>query len=289
MIEIAFATLASISLASSVVDIKRGLQKTDYISCSIVISVVGLIIYFPITLLFTDFNKLDYGSLMLFAIGGLLSPGLVRLFFFKSIEKVGALVTTSIMPSQPIITAILAVVLLSEQASIGLWVGIFTIVIGAIIIETSRSKGQNSKTFSLWILLPLLGVFSGSLSDPIRKVALNMSNLPILGTTIANLSSLLLYYLAYFTIGDRKEFNPLNIENFKLMWKGGILMGLGWLFSFYALSYGNVTRVTPIINAQPLFVYILARLYPKDIEAVSIKPLIGAIIIILGIVVFLST
>jgi uncharacterized membrane protein len=288
MIEIVFATLASISLASSVVDIRRGLRRTDYISCSIVISIVGLLIYAPLALLFTDFNKIDTTSLLLFALAGLLSPGLVRLFFFKSIEKIGALITTSIMPSQPIITSIIAVLLLSEQASIGLWVGIFSIVIGAIIIETSRSKDNSSKSFSPWILLPLLGVLSGSLSDPIRKVALNISNLPILGTMVANISSLLLYYLTFFTIG-RKRSNPLNLENFKLMWKGGVLMGIGWLFSFYALSYGNVTRVTPIINAQPLFVYLLARLYPQDIETVSIRPLIGAIVIILGIVVFLST
>ncbi|MBC7092067.1 MAG: EamA family transporter, partial [Nitrososphaeria archaeon] len=226
-------------------------------------------------------------STLLFALSGILAPGLARLFFFQSIQKIGALITSSVMPSQPIITAIFAVIILSERPSPKIWIGIIAIIIGAIIIETSMSKNGTREVKTPWIILPLLGVILGSLGDPIRKIALNISNEPILGTIIANFASVFLYYGIYSLKIKRNR--PIRFEDFKLMFTTGVVMALAWIFTFYALSYGEVTRVTPIINSQPLFVYLLAQFFPKEIGEVNLRPLVGAIIIIFGLIIFLLT
>jgi len=289
MIDIFLAILAAFFLASSVVDIRKGLQRMDYISCSMIITLIGLILLLPITAIFTDFHYINYGSTALFIIGGILSPGLVRLFFFKSIEKMGAVIMASIMPAQPIISALLAVLVLSEKPSIGLWIGILSIVVGATVIETSIIGNGKSRRVSLWLLLPITGIFFGGLSDLIRKISLNSFNQPLLGTAIANISSLLPFALMLALSKDPRESNTLTKKNFFLVWKGGLFMTIGWLLSFYALSYGNVTRVIPLVSSQPLFIFLIAHIYLKGIEKITVRPIIGALIMIAGIILFLFT
>lgn len=283
MIEIAFALLSSFTFAYNVIGIRRGLQEMDYLTCSLVVSIISTLSYLPI-LFFVDIHKVNPASVLLFALSGLLAPGLARLLFFKSIQKVGALVTSSIMPSQPIFSATFAVIFLSEKPTLNLWIGILAIIVGAIIIETSISKNNSQGAKTPWIILPLTGAIVGSLGDPIRKIALNMSNEPIFGTVIANLSSLILYSLAHLSRGNTR---PIKLKDFRLMLTTGIVMALAWIFTFYALSYGEVIKVTPIINTQPLFVYLLAHFYPKDIGNLTARPLAGAIVIILGLTLFL--
>gem|GEM_PF-555468 len=287
MIDIVLAILASFFLASSVVDIRRGLQKMDYITCSIIITLVGLAVLLPPTILFTDFHKVDYGSLMLFTVAGILAPGLARLFLFKSIEKIGALITASIMPAQPIVSASLAAFMLSEKPSIGLWIAIFSIVVGSIVIETSRIIESGSTDVTFWLLVPFSGIFFGGLSDLTRKVALSFTPLPLLGTTVANISSLLPFAIAFAISDDPKKGRVLRRENILALWRGGILMAAGWLLSFYALNYGEVSRVIPLVSAQPLFVFLIARTYLKGVENVSWRPVAGAIVMISGIILLL--
>ncbi|MGQ9780942.1 MAG: EamA family transporter [Nitrososphaeria archaeon] len=289
MIDIALSILASFFLASSVVDIRRGLQKMDYITCSIIITLVGLIILVPATILLTDLKHITYDSVILFTVGGVLAPGLARLFLFKSIEKMGALITASIMPAQPIISATLATLMLSEKPSIGLWAGIFSIVLGATFIETSRTREGGSTGFTPWLLLPLSGIVFGGLSDLTRKVALSTSPLPLLGTTIANVSSLLPFAITFILSSDPKKARVFTGKNVLTVWKGGLFMTAGWLLSFYALSYGEVSRVIPLVSTQPLFVFLIARIYLKGVENMSWKPVAGATVIISGIILLLVT
>ena len=176
----------------------------DYITCSLIVSAITTLSYTPL-LPFTHISKVNVTSALLFALSGVLAPGLARLFFFQSIQKVGALITSSVMPSQPIITAIFA--------------------------------------------------------------------------------SLILYYAIYFF--KIKKDRLIKSEDFKLMFSTGIIMALAWIFTFYVLSYGEVTKVTPIIDTQPLFIYFLAHFFPKEIGKVNLRPLIGAIIILTGLILFL--
>ncbi len=278
MIEIVFAILSSFTFAYNVIGIKRGLQKMDYLSCSLLVSAISCATYIPF-LFFVDFSQINMISIFLFTLSGLIAPGLARLIFFQSLQKVGALITSSIMPSQPIISAISAVIVLSEMFPPNLWIGILAIIVGAIIIETSISRNNGQKTKVAYIILPMSGVLMGGLGDSIRKIALNISNQPFLGTVVANLAALILYYLVY--IFKSRKIRPITWNDFKLMWVSGIVMALAWIFTFYALSCGDVSKVAPIINSQPLFIYLLGHFYSKEIGNVSIRPLIGAIIIII--------
>jgi len=77
----------------------------------------------------------------------------------------------------------------------------------------------------------------------------------------------------------------LNKHSFKLFWKPGVGICIGCLLLFYALRYGNVSTVTPLIQVEPLFIFPLIRYYLKSIEKIPPKLAVGAITIILGAVI----
>jgi drug/metabolite transporter (DMT)-like permease len=49
----------------------------------------------------------------------------------------------------------------------------------------------------------------------------------------------------------------LNKHSFKLFWKPGVWICIGCLLLFYALRYGDVSRATPLIQVEPLFIFLL--------------------------------
>lgn len=280
MIDLVLGLFASFFLASGIVEARKGLEKSYYGACILIITTVGFTIFVPITLLTTNFSEINCEGVLMFLLSGILNPGLSRVFFYKSVEKVGAVLTSSITPSSPIISAIFAVIILQEKPWIGLWLSIACIVIGSILIEIGSHENFNIKTSS-WLILPVLASFATGLNDVVRKQALTLLGQPLFGTTLAYVATLSLYTTTFSLNG--KLTSLINKNNFNLFWKSGIFLALGQLFSFYALNFGRVLTVAPLIYTQPLFVFLLTITTLKRIENITLKPLIGSIIMILGI------
>ncbi|MEM1986243.1 MAG: DMT family transporter [Nitrososphaeria archaeon] len=282
MIEFLLGLSASFFLALGIVEARRGLENAHYTSCIFIITMTGFAIFVPIAIFTTDIGKINFEGVLMFLIAGILNPGLSRVFFYKSVEKIGAVLTSSITPSSPIISAIFAVIILNEEPWVGLWLSIACIVIGSILIEIgSHGKNFEAKT-GTWLILPVLASLATGLNDVVRKQALTFLSQPLFGTTLAYVATLSLYTAAFSFNG--KLLSLLNKNNFKLFWKSGIFLALGQLSSFYALNFGRVLIVAPLIYTQPLFVFLLTITTLKKIENMTWKPLMGSIVMILGII-----
>ncbi len=53
--------------------------------------------------------------------------------------------------------------------------------------------------------------------------------------------------------------------------------------TYYALRYGDVSTVTPLMNVEPFFVFILAYLVLREQEKITYKLVIGTLFIVVGI------
>jgi hypothetical protein len=62
----------------------------------------------------TDFSLVNIGSILLFALSGVLTPGFVRLLYYQGMKKLGAPVNSSLFAVYPLYTSLLAVLFLSE-------------------------------------------------------------------------------------------------------------------------------------------------------------------------------
>jgi len=85
-----------------------------------------------------------------------------------------------------------------------------------------------------------------------------------------------------FSAQTRKELSLKR--DMRLFWVAGVGQAITWLLSFYALSFDDVSVITPLLSIEPVFVAFFAFLYLKKIERVSSKLVVSIILTVLGVV-----
>ena len=284
MIGIVLAILAAATSALSVVLVRRHSKSSNTFNISLIISLLGLILLWPMTFLLTDFTEINLASILIFALSGVLTPGLVRLLYYQGMEKLGAPVNSSLYATYPLYTALLAHLFLSEILMPGNWAGILLVFLSGILIEwSSRESHVEKKHRRMNLIFPLIGGLTLGVGSIMRKFALDLFNAPVLGVAVAYTFSLLPFLVIFLVSKPIREGVSLK-RDLRLFWAAGIGQAVTWVLGFYALSYAEVSVVTPLLSIEPVFVAIFAYLYLKKIEKVSIKLLVSIILTVLGIV-----
>lgn len=62
----------------------------------------------------------------------------------------------------------------------------------------------------------------------------------------------------------------------------GIFSVLGQLAMFHALNVGSVIIVSPLSAISPLFIIVIAGIFLRKVERVTLKIVLGAVLIIAG-------
>jgi drug/metabolite transporter (DMT)-like permease len=288
MIGSALALLSALASGLSVVLVGKYSKKSNAFNVSLIISCVGMVILWPLAVLLTDLEATNLEGLILFAIGGVLTPGLVRLFYYNGLKTLGAAVNSSIFSIYPLYSSLLAVLLLSEILSLENWVGILCIVLGVVFVEmSSREINGGDKSARKSLIFPILGGLTLGISSIIRKYALDFYNAPVLGVAVAYTFSFLPYFLMLMlSTSTRKELSLRR--DFRFFWIAGIGQALSWILSFYALSYEEVSIITPLLSIEPLFVAFFAYLYLRELERVSPKLVASIILTVFGVVLVIT-
>jgi len=102
------------------------------------------------------------------------------------------------------------------------------------------------------------------------------------GVAIGYTTTLCLYLSMLTLLPKARASKLLNKQSFKLFWKSGVGLCIGHLLSFYALSYGNISTAVPLMQTEPLFIFLFIHFCCKGIEKISLKLIIGAITIIMS-------
>jgi len=285
----ALALISAAASGFSVVLVGRHSAESNAFNMSTLISAVGLAILWPLALALTDFGAVNLAGIALFAIGGFLTPGLVRLFYYSGLKKLGTSINSSIFSIYPVYTAFLASFFLSEILAPQNWIGLFSIALGVVFVElTFQDVNNGHKALTKNLIFPVLGGATLGASAILRKAALDLFNAPILGVAVAYTASFLLYAAMLAGSGHRRQELSLK-RDLRLFWLAGVGQALSWIFSFYALSFENVSVITPLLSIEPLFVVLLAYRYLRGKENVSLKLFVGIVLTVIGVILVTSS
>jgi DME family drug/metabolite transporter len=284
MIGSALALLSALASGVSVVLVGKHSRKSNAFNMSLIITWVGTVILWPLAVLLTDLRAADVEGLMLFALGGVLTPGLVRLFYYSGLKKLGTPVNSSIFSVYPLYTSLVAMLFLSEVLSIQNWIGVLCVVFGVISVEmSSREMNSGDKSDRKNLIFPVLGGLTLGISSVIRKVALDVYNAPVFGVAVAYTFSFLPYLLILMlSTSTRKELSLKR--DLRLFWVAGIGQAISWILSFWALSYEEVSIITPLLSVEPLFVAFFAYFCLRELERISPKLVASIVLTVLGVV-----
>ena len=150
------AIMASVFYGAQAMTVEYGINKFKTIKntspsfLAAFISIVISVIIFWILLLVrgVNLNEIKIVNLWPFILAGTLNPAIFRLLYFKSIDKVGAGISSAIVAANPAIATIIAIALLGEKLTIFTLVGIILIVIGGSLIQLLRNT-ENEKNDDL--------------------------------------------------------------------------------------------------------------------------------------------
>ena len=285
MIGIVLALFSAFAWGMATVLIRQKLQESSVLSATAVCTVISSFIIWPLALLFTNFYAINLESIFFFGLAGAIAPGITNLLYNKGMNVVGVSVSASIFATYPMYSSIFAILLLAERVIAENFVGIMCIVFGIWAVERSlvRPKKAASSSLRRGLIFPLLASLTMAFSFIPRKYGLIIYNEPLLAAAIGFFSSSL-FYLFLSKSSYSKGKSLFSAKDVKLFWKAGIFMSLGSISTLYALSLERVSLVTPLMQTEPLFVLFFAQVFLKELEKISLKVLVGTLLIVVGVI-----
>ncbi|MDP3014846.1 MAG: DMT family transporter [bacterium] len=219
-----------------------------------ILGVIGLIASIFVYFIY-GFSELSYVNILLAFISGIFYI-LMSLFYFKAvkIEEISRVIPLFYLA--PLFILILASIFLGEVFPPIKYLGIFLLVVGAILISTQKlTKISFGKAFWLMILSSL----SLAINQVITKYLLDFADFWTIfsWTRIGTIVALIPVYFIYFPdiLSTVKEHGKKVIGVISL---NESLNVVGVIFITIAASVGYITLVNSLSAIQPLFVLIIA-------------------------------
>lgn len=149
----------------------------------------------------------------------------------------------------------------------------------------SSSEAPGAAPLSLsGVLFALSAATAYATAQVITKRSVTDVTSPLVGTFIA-----LLWGTLGFSLLATRELVRSHRTNLarglRLFALGGFFSAMGVLLMFQALSRGTVVIVSPITATNSLFTMLFAALMLRDIERITVRTVIGALLVVSGVVV----
>ncbi len=208
--------------------------------------------------------------------------------YFACIRRIGVSRATPLAYSYPFFVLLLAALLLKEEVTLPILAGTTSIVVGIYFVSTSPPAGGKQPVDMKGIAYGVLTSFFWALSIYIMKLATSLVGFIEFNTGRLALLIPLLLALSLFSKEEDTPLSRLTRREALFLALGGIsALGIGDLFLIYSLSMGQASLVAPFSATQPLFAIMLASLILR--ERVTKRLLIGAILVVLGASLLVST
>ena len=229
--------------------------------------------------------RLNREQILLTAVLGFTGVFLYNICFFGALARIPAGRTSLFVSLTPIVTAILAGIILSERLGLRRWMGIAVALLGAIVVITRGDLiggiTDISQSLGLGELMMLGAVFSWAAYTLIsRKVLGTLS--PIVATTYGTLWGFL--FLSIGAIGEFKEINWMHLD--WRVWSSAFYLGafgtvLAFIWYYQGIQAVGPSRTAIFTNLVPAFGVLFSALLLG--EPILISMVVGGLIAVVGV------
>ncbi|MDA1000306.1 MAG: EamA family transporter, partial [bacterium] len=194
-----------------------------------------------------------------------------------SIKAIGLARTQVLSQTQPIWSAILAVLIIGEQITVGTAAGTMGIVAGTALLVGEREEGGGRMRPIVWII-PLVSAVAFSFAPTLRKLGFAYIPSATLALGVANLVAGVLQ-LGFAPVLERGRLGKgWSRRGVRAALLGGVLNSISALCFWVAIKNGNLVEVVPIRRLSVLLVILLSWLFFRRLERVTLRVVIGALL-----------
>ncbi len=274
-----FAIQAAFLFAVSHVVIRRGLVTSNAATGTIVSIIISAVLLWVVTPIFIPLSSFRTPAVWYFILGGIFAPGVGRFMTFKAIERVGVARAVPITNTAPMFSSILAVLLIGESWPLQNILGTSLVILGVVII--SRTRTEKSQFRKIDLIYPAVAAFAFAISSNLRKLGLLIASLPLMAATVSATTALIFTVIFQQAQGGVRTF-VLSRQSFGWFVATGVAHTTAMLSSFYALSFGKIVIVDPLVSASPVLTLFLSTLFLKDLESITPRVVMGAVCTVVG-------
>lgn len=220
-------------------------------------------------------------ELAVFALAGLLAPGLSQILFLLAIRDVGSSRASVVVGAAPLLAATMAVGLLGEPLEWPLVLGGVLVVVAGVLLVGETVRPQHFRLVGMGFALVATVLFSTR--DVVVRWYSEDARLGSVEAAAAALAAGLLVTIAFAAVLRRGEL-PAALARPALarFVPAGILFGLSYVLLFDAYYRGKVTVVSPLVATETLWTVLLSALLLRRSELVGARLLVGAVLVVAG-------
>jgi drug/metabolite transporter (DMT)-like permease len=220
-------------------------------------------------------------ELAVFALAGLLAPGLSQILFLLAIRDAGSSRASVVVGAAPLVAASLAVALLGEPLEWPLAVGAVLIVVAGTLLAAETRRPQHFRAVGLAFAAVATVLFSTR--DVVVRWYSEEASLGSVEAASSALAAGLLVMLGFAAVRHGNGLAAALVRPSLLRFApAGALFGLSYVLLFEAYYRGKVTVVSPLVATEALWTVLLSALLLRRSELVGLRLVVGALLVVAG-------
>jgi len=281
-----YAIIAGLFWGTSPVLVKRGLVGSNVSAATLVQQGTILLTLVVAALIEGELfaKNISPSALLIFAVTGFVGAYLGRTLFVKSVDQIGASRAQSLNNSSPLITVLLAVMILGERFSVFVLIGVALIVCGVFFVTDPEGSAAGAPKRTI-TAASLLATICYGIVPVLKKIGTDYGGPPVLGALVMHATGLVLLLALGSLLKIELKWHKVPASSLAYFVAAGFLYAIGSTFTFRALQYAPASIAAPIWSAQPIVSFFLVKLLLRGIEEVSFWDGVAAALVVAGVLV----
>lgn len=220
-----------------------------------------------------------------FVAAGLVGMFAARILLFRSVDVLGANLTSPVVASNVLFATVIAVVVLGERLTPTHALGIVLVVAGVAIVswETAAANGGRTLGEATALLALPIGAAAFIGVEPIF-ISIGLSaGTPVLPGLLLMAATASVAFVGYLAVRRSRSVLPPVTRSTGWLVAAGVSTTVGFLGYFGALSLAPVVLVVPLIQLAPLIVVVVSFVaFPRHLERLTWRVVASAVVVVVG-------
>ena len=272
------ALAAAIISAGATIFVRQGLRGSDPYTALWINVLVGTLGLWTAVLLTGHLSPISLSGVVFFVLSGLIGTVAGRFLRFLAIEKVGASVAAAVVNLNPLVSTLLAILVLGEHVTAALVAGTLVIVLGTTLLSISGGPVGFRPS---QLAYPAMSALCFGVVAVLRKLGLSQTS-AVQGTAINVTAALIACTALLISTGNR---SAMRCRGRTLGWfvAAGLAENGAVFMHVVALGLGTVSVVSPLYSASPIFVLLLSLIFLRDVETLNRRTVVGTLLTVVGV------
>ena len=264
---------------------KRGIEAGGTpLLASLVVAIVSIVLYWAVVFATIEpssiLTRSSFG-IAIFLLSGTIGSGLGLIVIYEGIDRVGASITSAITQGRPLFAAVFGFIVLSESLRATTVTGIVVLVLGLVLI--SVSKGGDVRGWRrIELTFPLAAAIAFAVGNVVRRYGLTRTDVPLLEGVGINAVGGLVVLVAYVALTRGRGVFAATRRSYGWFLLTGLAAAGGLFAMFFALERERVAIVDSIVATSPLITLLLAGVFLRNLERITLRVVLGAVLVVFG-------